>query len=137
MPSNSYQSYRKLEVWRDGIELVAEVYRLTEAFPARERYGLTSQIRRAAITVPTNIAEGYGRETLGEYLNQLSVARGSLNEVETLCLVCLRLKIGDSDSIKALGGLVEILQKRLTRLRSRLAEKKKRPGGKSPPGPTP
>ena len=79
MPSNSYQSYRKLEVWHDGIELVAEVYRLTEAFPTRERYGLTSQIRRAAVSVPSNIAEGYGRATRGEYLNHLSVAKGSLN----------------------------------------------------------
>ena len=135
--STDYSSFRKLEVWQDAIELVTEVYRGTEKFPAHERYGLTSQMRRAALSVPSNIAEGYGRETIGEYLNQLSVARGSLNEVETLCLVCLRLKIGDSNVINQLSEHVVILQKRLTRLRSRLAEKRKRPGGRIPPGPRP
>src|SRR5687767_7352192 len=128
---------KKLEVWHDGSELVAQVYRTTDNFRVRERYGLTSQMMRALTSVPTNNAEGYGRETLGEYLNQISVARGSLNEVETLCLVSLRLKIGDPDSIKDLCGHVEGLQKRLTRLRSRLAERKKRPRGRTPPGPKP
>ena len=125
MPSTSYQSYRKLEVWHDGIELVAEVYRLTEAFPTRERYGLTSQIRRAAVSVPSNIAEGYGRATRGEYLNHLSVAKGSLNEVETLCAVCQRLRIGDAAKLTELDSRVALLQRRLTRLRMRLLQTKR------------
>ena len=130
MPSHStnYSSFRKLEVWRDAIELVADVYRMTEAFPTRERYGLTSQIRRAAVSVPANIAEGYGRATTGEYLNLLSVARGSLNEVETLCIVCIRLGVGESAALERLCSTIEVLQKRLTRLRSRLAEKKRAQG---------
>jgi four helix bundle protein len=126
--STNYSSFRKLEVWRDAIELVADVYRLTESFPTRERYGLTSQIRRASVSVPANIAEGYGRATRGEYLNLLSVARGSLNEVETLFLVCMRLGVGERAALDALCSNVEVLQKRLTRLRSRLAEKKRAQG---------
>jgi four helix bundle protein len=132
-----YTSYKQLQVWHDGIEMIVEVYRRTENFPARERYGLTSQLRRSAVSVPTNIAEGYGRETLGEYLNQLSVARGSLNELETLCIASLRLKLGDPKEIEDLCVRIGVLQRRLTRLRFKLAEKRKRPGGKSPPGPTP
>ena len=125
MRSNSYLSYRKLEVWHEGIELVAAVYRLTEAFPSRERYGLTSQLRRASVSVPSNIAEGYGRATRGEYLNHLSVAKGSLNEVETLCVVCLKLGIGDTNALNELNARVNVLQKRLTRLRSRLNSAKR------------
>lgn len=119
-----YLSFRRLEVWRDAMELVADVYRRTEKFPVRERYGLTSQLRRAAVSVPANIAEGYGRATRGEYLNHLSVAKGSLNEVETLCLICIRLEVGAKESIEELCSRIAVLQKRLTRLRSRLTEKK-------------
>jgi four helix bundle protein len=88
MRKTSYSSFRKLEVWQDGIELAVEIYQLTEPFPVWERYGLTSQLRRAGVSVPSNIAEGYGRATRGEYLNHLSVANGSLNEVDTLCVLC-------------------------------------------------
>jgi four helix bundle protein len=135
--SKDYSSYKQLDVWHEGIELVVEVYQRTDKFPVRERYGLTSQLRRAAVSIPTNIAEGYGRETLGEYLNQLSVARGSLNELETLCVICLRLGYGDPKAIEELGGRIGTLQRRPTRLRSKLAEKRKRPGGRTPPSPTP
>ena len=137
LDSRNYSSYKQLDVWREGIELVGEVYRQTETFPIRERYGLTSQLRRAAVSVPANIAEGYGRETLGEYLNQLSIARGSLNELETLCLVSLQLRYCEPKALEDLLARIGVLQRRVTRLRSKLAEKRKRPGGKTPPGPTP
>lgn len=117
-----------LEVWRDAIELVSEVYRRTDSFPVRERYGLTSQLRRAAVSVPANIAEGYGRATRGEYLNQRSVARGSLNEVETLCIVCIRLGVGDKQRLEELSDRIGVLQRRLTRLRTSLAKKKRAQG---------
>ena len=65
------RNFRRLEVWHDAINLVSDIYRRTESFPARERYGLTSQLRRAAVSVAANIAEGYGRATLGEYLSFL------------------------------------------------------------------
>lgn len=77
------RSYRDLEVWKRAIELVTEVYRITRAFPKDEMYGLTSQIRRAASSVPANIAEGWGRNMTGEYIQFLRIARGSLLELET------------------------------------------------------
>jgi four helix bundle protein len=125
MRPNSLPSFKKLDVWNDGIELVVQIYRLTEPFPVPERYGLTSQLRRAGVSVPTNIAEGYGRATRGEYLNQLSVANGSLNEVDTLCVICDRLGFGAPDALYDVSSRVTSLQKRLWRLRSRLTQNKR------------
>jgi four helix bundle protein len=79
----SISSYRDLEVWKKAIGLVTDVYRMTRAFPKDEMYGLTSQIRRAASSVPANIAEGWGRNMTGEYVQFLRIARGSLLELET------------------------------------------------------
>jgi four helix bundle protein len=76
------QTYRDLKVWRIAVELMLEVYRITETFPRSEQFGLTSQLRRAAVSVVTNIAEGHARSTRGEYRNFLSIARGSAVEVE-------------------------------------------------------
>jgi len=75
--------YRDLNVWKAGMTLVVECYRLTAHFPRAETFGLTSQIRRAAVSVPANIAEGHGRLHRGDYLRSLSVAIGSLQELET------------------------------------------------------
>ena len=86
------KSYRDLEVWRTAMELVEAVYRLTKGFPATERFGLASQLQRAAVSIPANIAEGYGRTHRGDYLHHLSIARGSLAEIETLLLIALRLE---------------------------------------------
>jgi four helix bundle protein len=76
------QSYRDLRVWKTAVELTLEVYRITESFPASERFGLTSQLRRAAVSVASNIAEGHARSSRGEYRNFLSIARGSAIEIE-------------------------------------------------------
>jgi four helix bundle protein len=78
------RSYKDLVVWRKAMELVAEVYKVTSAFPKYELYGLTTQLRRAAVSVPCNIAEGQGRLTHGEFQQFLGYARGSIMEVETL-----------------------------------------------------
>ena len=72
--------YRDLLVWGRAMDLVVETYRLTEAFPREEKYGLVQQLRRAAVSVPSNIAEGHGRDHLGDYLHHLSIANGSLME---------------------------------------------------------
>ncbi|HEY3319507.1 MAG TPA: four helix bundle protein [Planctomycetota bacterium] len=85
------QSYRDLLVWQKAMDLVVSIYTLSRSFPNDERFGLTSQIRRASISVPSNIAEGYGRSHRGEYLHHLSIARGSLMEVETDLLAAVRL----------------------------------------------
>ena len=76
-------SYRDLNVWRDGIALVKACYLITRASPKDELFGLTSQIRRSAVSVPANIAEGYGRGTRKDYVRHLMIAQGSLKELET------------------------------------------------------
>jgi len=76
-------SHRDLIVWQKGMDLAVAAYRLTASFPTDERYGLTSQIRRACASIPANIAEGYGRESAGAYAQQLRIAQGSLKELET------------------------------------------------------
>jgi four helix bundle protein len=80
------QSYRELVVWQKAMELATLVYRLTESFPKREIYGLVAQLRRAGVSVPSNIAEGYGRGSRKEYVQFLSIAQGSLKELETQIL---------------------------------------------------
>ncbi len=85
------QSYRDLIVWQKAMDMVTEVYRLTRTFPREELYGLTSQLRRAAVSVPSNIAEGQGRLTRGEFQQFLGYARGSLLETETLVLTAMNL----------------------------------------------
>ena len=87
------KTYRQLEVWEVAMQLVEEVYRITRLLPDEERYGLTSQLRRAAVSIPTNIAEGYGRSHRGDYLHHLSFAKGSLMEIETLLAIAARLKL--------------------------------------------
>ncbi len=85
------QSYRDLLVWQKAMEVVVECYRLSEMFPKTETYGLASQLRRAAVSVPANIAEGQGREHLGNYLHHLSIANRSLMEVEPHLLLAEKL----------------------------------------------
>jgi len=87
----SIKSYRDLLVWQKAMDLAAQAYRLIESFPKHEEFGLKSQIRRAATSIPANIAEGHGRDHLGDYLRHLSVAKGSLAELETHILLSNRL----------------------------------------------
>lgn len=87
------RTYRDLLVWQKAMELAEQVYALSVTFPPDERFGLTSQLRRAAVSVPANIAEGYGRNSRGEYLQHLGISRGSLRETETLLLLSERLKL--------------------------------------------
>src|SRR5580658_9340297 len=88
------ESFRNLAVWQRSIELTMEVYRLTSVFPDSERFGLTNQLRRASVSVASNIAEGYGRSTRGEYLQFLGHARGSNSEVETQLVIADGLGFG-------------------------------------------
>ena len=98
------KSYQELETWQVAMRLVAEVYRVTKEFPKEELYGLTNQLRRAAVSVPSNIAEGQGRDSTKEFLHHLSIARGSLYETETQLLIARQLdyiKQADADSLFA------------------------------------
>ena len=96
------KSHKDLLVWQRSMDLVETVYRLTGSFPSVEQWGLVSQMRRAAISVPSNIAEGYGRQATGEYRHHLSIGRGSLLELETQVLLAKRLRYlqpADADSV--------------------------------------
>ena len=84
-------TYRDLRVWQKGMDLVVTSYEVTKQFPQSELYGLVSQIQRAAVSIPANIAEGHGREHLGDYLHHLSMANGALMELETHFLLAGRL----------------------------------------------
>jgi four helix bundle protein len=93
------QSFRDLIVWRKSLDLVVRIYRLTRNFPREELYGLTSQIRRAAVSVPSNVAEGQGRLSSGEFRQFLGIARGSNFELQTQLEVARALKTGDAGLI--------------------------------------
>ena len=103
--SEMLKNYKELKVWQKSYQLCLEIYRITKAFPKDEQYGLTSQIRRAVISVPSNIAEGYGRKTTPDYLRSLYIAYGSSCELETQILLS-----GDLDYIND-NDLKEILEK--------------------------
>ncbi len=102
-------SYRDLLVWQRAMDLAIECYELTKRFPRSETYGLISQLQRAAVSVPSNIAEGRARQHSGESLHHISIAYGSLAEVETLTLMAARLKyISDSQAEEVLQKTAEI-----------------------------
>ena len=89
------QAFQDLTVWQRAMELTVCIYALTKTFPKDELYGLTSQMRRASVSIASNIAEGRGRMTEGEFRQFLSIAQGSTYEVQTQLLVARQLKIGD------------------------------------------
>ncbi|RJQ46773.1 MAG: four helix bundle protein [Nitrospiraceae bacterium] len=86
------KTYRDLGVWQKAMQLVTQVYFVTKEFPKEEIYGLTSQIRRCSVSIPSNIAEGYGRSSTNDYLRFLQIASGSLYELQTHLEICLNLK---------------------------------------------
>ena len=90
---NEVLSYRDLAVWQRGMQLAEDVYRLTALFPPEERFGLTSQLRRATTSIPANIAEGHSRSSTKDFLRHLSIAVGSLAEVTTFIELAERLEI--------------------------------------------
>jgi four helix bundle protein len=96
------KSYRDLLVWQKAMDLVAESYTLSTKLPKTETYGLVSQIQRSAVSIPANIAEGHGRDHLGDYLHHLSVANGSLMELETHLLLASRLGFASASEIEPL-----------------------------------
>src|SRR5437773_3283839 len=121
----SIRSYRDLEVWQAAVDLVVEVYSFSAAFPKYETYGLRSQLREAAVSIPANIAEGHGREHLGDYLHHLSMANGSLMELETHLLVAVRLNYLNNEELDEMSGQTQEVGRMLAGLIRSL--KKSRP----------
>ena len=117
------KTYRELEVWKKAMDLAVAVYGLTEQFPKKELYGLTSQMQRAAVSVPANIAEGYGRVHRGDYLHHLSIARGSLAELETHITLAVRLGFVPRDTATPIWNMTQDVGKMLSRIISTLQKK--------------
>ena len=125
------RSYRELLVWQKAKALAVQIYKATEQFSRNETYGLTSQMRRAAVSVASNIAEGQGRLTPGEFLHFLGQARGSLLELDTQLAIALDLTYLKSDQYEILDrDIYQVLG-----LLNRLIESLRR--GRNPPGPKP
>jgi four helix bundle protein len=93
------QSYQELKVWQEAMNLAELSYKITLAFPKQETYGMISQIRRSAVSVPANNLEGYGRKTRKQYLQFLYIAQGSLKELETHFLLSVRVELASSQTI--------------------------------------
>lgn len=116
------RNYSELVAWQKAMDLVERIYAATKKFPKEELYGLTSQIRRAAVSIPSNIAEGQGRKSTKEFLHHLSIAYGSLREVETQVLIAGRLQYLGQEEINRLlelsaevGRIINGLSQSLTR----------------------
>ena len=108
------ESFQDLIVWQRSIQLSVALYKLTSDFPQDERFGLTNQLRRAGVSVASNIAEGYGRTSSGEYKHFLGMARGSLNEVKTQLVITRELGFGNPEAVQTANGLAEEVSKLLT-----------------------
>ena len=114
------RSYRDLDVWQKAMRLIVESYRCTNSFPRDERFGLTAQIRRAAISVAANIAEGHERRHLGDYLRHISYSRGSIAELETELAAAERLRYASRRDLAGVYVLCDEISRMLTGLRRSL-----------------
>jgi four helix bundle protein len=115
--------HKRLEAWKQSMDLVIEIYRTTEGFPSQEIYGLTNQIRRAAVSIPSNIAEGAARQTKKEFSNYLHMAQGSLSELDTQIELARRLGYLDAKSWSALDTRMEQIDKMISGLIRHLSRK--------------
>ena len=116
------QSYKDFKVWKKSMDLAVEVYKLLKYLPKEETYGLASQMRRSVTSIPSNIAEGQGRNTTREFIQFLAIARGSQCEIETQLLLCIKLEyLEQEDTINALG-LCEEIGKMLNSLIRKLSQ---------------
>ncbi|MBL7473725.1 four helix bundle protein [Robertkochia sediminum] len=113
--------HTELRVWNRSVDLVEVIYQVSNSFPKSEEYGLTAQMRRCAISIPSNIAEGAGRNSTKEFIRFLNISNGSLNELETQLVIAKRLKLIDSDTI--LKDHINPIRGMLFRLKATLQQK--------------
>jgi four helix bundle protein len=122
--SGEVRHYRDLLVWQKAVGWVEAIYTATRSWPQDERFGLTSQIRRASVSVPSNIAEGCARRSTAEFVRYLSIARGSLAEVETQVIIATRLGYLDQESQKPLLEAADEISRMLAGLIAKLEERR-------------
>lgn len=122
---SSISSYKDLKIWQNGIELVEIIYKVTNSFPQSEIYGLTSQIRRSAVSVPSNIAEGWGRGYNANFLQFIKIARASLYELETQLIISKKIKLITMEDFEKIQHLILIESKMINSFISTLKNKLK------------
>ena len=118
------RSFRDLIVWQKSVALVTEIYRQTMSFPKDETYGLVSQMRRCAVSIPSNIAEGYGRRSTGDYVRFLQIAIGSVYELQTQLEICRNLGFLGTEGITKLDADLGEVEHMLASLASKIREKR-------------
>ena len=118
---NETQSYKDFVVWQKGIDLAKIVYRLTQSLPSEEKFGLVAQMRRSAVSIPSNVAEGQARHTTGEFIQFISHAEGSVAELDTQLILSVSLGFCDSSDAGAAFELVNELRRMLNALRRKLS----------------
>ena len=116
-------NFEKLKIWQKAIELVTETYLKSQSFPKEEIYGLTSQIRRCAVSIPSNIAEGCGRNTDKDFNNFLGISLGSAFEFETQLIICKNLEFINNEDFKYLESEIQHIQNMLIKLKSSIKKK--------------
>jgi four helix bundle protein len=121
MKTNNTRSYKDLVVWQKGIALARLVYGLTQSFPSEEKFGIVAQMRRAAVSVPSNIAEGQARRTTGEFIQFLSHAEGSVAELDTQLILSIELNFCSSAAADTAFGLISEIRRMLNALRRKLS----------------
>lgn len=114
------KSFKELIVWQKSVTLAHEVYRVTKHFPDDERYGLAMQMRRAAVSIPSNLAEGHMRSSNKAFKQFVAISRGSCAELETQCLIAAELRYIDTKSFQRLEGLITEVAKMLSAFHTRL-----------------
>lgn len=126
------KSYEDLQVWKKAIDLAQFIYSITAQFPKEERYDLTSQLRRAAVSVSSNIAEGCARNSPGEFIQFLGIATGSLAEIHTQCIIANRLNyINEKNFLKVISALDEV-RKMLSGLKASIPNSKPKLATRNP-----
>ena len=121
MNANITRSYKDLVVWQKGIALAKLVYQLTKNFPSEEKFGRVAQMRRAAVSIPSNIAEGQARHTTGEFIQFISHAEGSVAELDTQLILSIEMKLCRDVGAKVTFEMIAELRRRLNVLRRKLA----------------
>lgn len=114
------RNFRNLDIWKNGIELVKQVYQLSEKFPSEEKFGLKSQITRAAVSIPSNVAEGCSRNSEIEFKRFLEIAMGSLFEVETQLIISQELKYLETNELETIFSLIQKEAKMMNSLINKL-----------------
>lgn len=114
------KKFKNLKIWQEGIDIVTSIYKLTSTFTEEEKFGLVSQMRRCAVSIPSNIAEGYGRNSDSELNRFLNISRGSSYELETQFIISMNLGYLSSEEVETMTSTLDALQGGITNFQKKL-----------------